>query len=144
MGSFIANEFGTYKHGIDKRSGKFDRTMEDHFENLLYLAVGVVYLVLKNWAGRQPIADKHVKSSPTPATNTNEFNTRKGAPPKALGVKKPLPQHKMERVVPYHRHIPFAKEITKQPTDKKIDRILRRYNGWKKAIVMREFIKPYY
>jgi hypothetical protein len=97
--------------------------MEDHFDKLFYLVVGVVYLFFnksKNSnADERTVIDKPFKHQPSSKTS------------------------KIRKVPPRPMHKTTAHSATQQPHSKKTDRKLRRYGSWQKAIIMGEVIQPY-
>ncbi len=124
--------------------------MEDNSSKLLYLVVAGIYYVVKyvvknatsstteEWA----TTDEPVEppSQPVPRenwANTWEEKVRKPptpAPylhtPKAMAMARPIAQT-------------MAKPTLQQTSPPKAERLLRRYSGWKKAIIMHEIIQPY-
>jgi hypothetical protein len=107
--------------------------MEDQFDKLLYLVVGVIYFYLhkaKNRnAEKQTIPDTPSERPSAPTTSTDWENTW-GNDAQDAPVRKPLLQT-------------TTHPAAQQPHGKKIDSVLRRYGGWKKAMIMRELIQPY-
>ncbi len=121
--------------------------MEDHFDTLLYLIVGIIYLVFNNAkssnADKKTVIDMPSKHQQAPTAGANWPSTWEGEAHKAPVVKKPLSQTAIKKVSPYPVHHPPLQPTTQQPSGKKIDRVLRRYSGWKKAVIMAELIQPY-
>jgi hypothetical protein len=121
--------------------------MEDHFDKLFYLVVGVVYLFFnksKNSnADERTVIDKPFKHQPSSTTSKNWANTWEDEASKAPVVKKSLPQTAIRKVPPRPMHKTTAHSATQQPHSKKTDRKLRRYGSWQKAIIMGEVIQPY-
>ena len=117
--------------------------MEDHFNKLLYLVVGVIYFFLKNEKSRntekQTVVDRTSGPQPVPAAEANWPNTWDHKTQEAPGGKKSLLQTSIKKVPPH----PVHKTTTQQPRGKKTDRMLRRYGNWQKAIIMGEVIQPY-
>lgn len=121
--------------------------MEDQFDKVLYLIVGIIYFFLKNSNSRnadtQPVAGKRAKHLPAPTSNTNRPDIWTSEVQEVPIAKKPLLKNKIDEVPPHPGQTPLAKAITQQPTDKKVDRMLRRYSSWKKVMIMSELIRPY-
>jgi hypothetical protein len=120
--------------------------MKDHFDTLLYLVVGAVYLYLKKAKNRnaekQTIPDTPSEPLPAPTTSTDWRDAWRNDTQEAL-VKKPLLQTAIaKRPLPAEHHT-TPHPAAQQPHGKKIDRVLRRYGGWKKAIILGELIQPY-
>jgi hypothetical protein len=120
--------------------------MEDHFDKLLYLVVGVVYFFLnkaKNRdAGEQPMTDHPPKYRPAPAASTDWENTWASDTQEAP-VEKSLLQTSIAKRPLLPEHHTATHPAAQKPQGKKIDRVLRRYGGWKKAVIMGELIQPY-
>jgi hypothetical protein len=120
--------------------------MKDHFDTLIYLVVGVIYLMIKNAKSgnddQKTVIDKPFEHPPAPKTRTNWANTWEDKAPKVPAARKNLlqPVTKKESLYPAHRATPQL--ATQQPPGKKIDRVLRRYSSWKKAVIMVEFFHP--
>ena len=121
--------------------------MEDHFDKLLYLVVGVIYFYLhkaKNRnAEKQTIPDTPSERPSAPTTSTDWENTW-GNDAQNAPVKKPLRQTAMAAkrpLLPEHNTATYP--AAQQLHGKKIDSVLRRYGGWKKAMIMHELIQPY-
>jgi len=121
--------------------------MEDHFDKLLYLIVGVIYLFLNN--SKSSNADKKTmvgtpsEHQPAPTTDKNWPNTWEEKAPKARGIQKPWTQTVVKEMSPSPVRHTIPQLATQQPPSKKTDRVLRRYSNWKKAIIMAELIQPY-
>ena len=121
--------------------------MEDHFDKLLYLVVGLIYFFLKNSnsrnADKPTVTDKPSGQQPAPVARTNWPDTWVDEAQEEPVVKKPLLQTAIKEVSPHPGHAPTTRLAAPQLTDKKIDRVLRRYGGWQKALIMGELIQPY-
>lgn len=121
--------------------------MEDHFDTLLYLIVGVIYLVFNNAkssnANKKTVIDTPSKHQQAPTAGTHWPDTWEGEAHKAPVVKNPLAPTDIKKVSPYPIHHTPPQPATQQPSGKKIDRVLRRYSSWKKAVIMAELIQPY-
>ncbi len=122
--------------------------MEDHFDKLFYLIVGAIYFFLKSSNSRntdqEPMKSKPFEHQPTPTADTDWSDTWANETQKVPVSRKPLLKTAIKEVLPYPDHASTTRLSTPQPTDRKRDRVLRRYNGWKKAIVMSELIRPYF
>jgi len=123
--------------------------MDDRFNMLLYLIIGVIYFFLKRENGhsadQQPADDKHTeRQESAPVASTDQSSAWASEARRVPVAKKPLLRDKIERKLLHPGPLRLTKERTKHPTDKKVDRVLRRYDGWKKAIVMGELIRPYH
>jgi hypothetical protein len=119
--------------------------MEDHFYKILSLFVGLIYLFLNN-AKNSNTKKQAIESGPSglqtvPTNNMNSSNTWKDKTQKAPIRKFRLqPITKKEPSLPVHHTTQLA---TQQRSGQKINHVLRRYSGWKKAIIMSELIRPY-
>jgi len=120
--------------------------MEDHFDKLLYLVVGIIYFFLNKAKNRdadeRPVTDKPSERRPAPTTSTDWADTWRNDAQEAP-VKRPLLQTSIAKVLPSPVHSSTTQPTDQQPRGKKIDRVLRRYSGWKKAMIMGELIQPY-
>ena len=119
--------------------------MEDHFDKLLYLIVGLIYFFLNHARSsdteKQTIEDRPSGPQTVPTTNTDWSNTWEDKTQKAPIRKfRPQPITKKKPSLPVHHTTQLATQ--KQP-GQKINHALRRYSGWKKAIIMSELIRPY-
>ena len=119
--------------------------MEDHLKTILYLVGGVIYFLLTNTRGRkaeQPPAEDMPEDLLPPAAPAPDWvdageQAVQEAPattlyPQATGTKaSPTPVHPKPHNTPQ-----------KQPQPK-IERVLSRYSGWKKAMIMHELLRPH-
>jgi hypothetical protein len=121
--------------------------MEDHFDKLLYLVVGVIYLFLNksksSTADKKTVIDKPSEHQPSSTASKNWTHTWEDEAPKAPVVKKTLPQTVVKKMSTYPVHHTTPKLAAQQQPSKKVDRVLRRHSSWKKAIIMVELIQPY-
>jgi len=122
--------------------------MEDYVETLIYLVVGVVYLLIKNSNSRrvdeQQTVDHPSEHSPRPTSSLGPSSTWVEEAQEAPLAKVPLQKIGMESGSPRPRHSSPIARTVQQPTDKKVGRVLRRYSGWKKAVIMGELIQPHH
>lgn len=121
--------------------------MEGHFDKLLYyLIVGVIYLFLNNaksrHAEKQTVANKDSESQPAPAAHTNWPNTRRSEVQETLVKKLPRQTTIAKRPLPAE-HGTTTHPSAQKPHGKRIDRRLRQYGSWKKAIIMSELLRPH-
>jgi hypothetical protein len=118
--------------------------MEDQFDKLLYLVVIYFYLhKAKNRnAEKQTIPDTPSERPSAPTTSTDWENTW-GNDAQDAPVRKPLLQTAIAKGPLPPEHNTTTHPAAQQPHGKKIDSVLRRYGGWKKAMIMRELIQPY-
>jgi hypothetical protein len=122
--------------------------MEDHFDKLLYLVIGVIYLLFFNNAksdnaSKRTEADEPSEHQPAPTANPNWTNTWENKAPRAPVERKTLPRAVTKKASPYPVHRSTSQLATQQlPPSRKIDRVLHRYSGWKKAVIMAELIQP--
>lgn len=120
--------------------------MEDHFDTLLYLVVGIIYLIIKKAKSgdddEKTVVYKPSEHQTATKTRTNWASTWEDKAPRAPAVRKDLSQivTKQASLYPAHRTTPQL--ATQQPPSKHIDRVLRRYSSWKKAVIMVELFHP--
>jgi hypothetical protein len=110
------------------------------------LIVGVIYLFLNNakshHAEKQTVANKDSESQPAPAAHTHWPDTRNREVQETLVVKNPSLQNTIaKRLLPPERDTTIHLAAQK-PYGKRIDRRLRQYGSWKKAIIMGELLQP--
>ncbi len=119
--------------------------MEDHFDKLIYLVVGVIYFVLnkaKNReADKQPVTDKPSERQPAPIATTDWAHTWSNET-QETPVKRPLLQTSITKGLPRPAHSTNAQLAIPKPGGKKIDHVLSRYGSWQKAMMMGELIQP--
>lgn len=105
--------------------------MEDGFDKLLYLVISILYAIFtySKKRTRRESPETHLPPSTT-------------APAWEEAVKKetPLPVHYATVKTPSASILPSAPSAAQQPPKK---RILGRYKGWKKAVVMGEVMRTY-
>jgi len=121
--------------------------MEDHFETLLYLVVGVVYFLINNTKSRdvekETLPHRPSKHQPTLADDSIDgAKTLRNDTQETL-VAKPLLRTDVKKVLPRAVHSTHAQLATQQFPSPKKERLLYRQNGWRKAIIMGELIQPY-
>jgi secreted Zn-dependent insulinase-like peptidase len=120
--------------------------MKDHFDTLIYLVVGVIYLMIKNARSgnddKKTVVDKPLEYQPAPKTRTNWANTWEDKASKAPAARKNLSQTVTEKASLYATQRTTPQLASQQPPSKKIDRVLRRYSSWKKAVIMIELFHP--
>jgi hypothetical protein len=119
--------------------------MEDHFDKLLYLIGGIIYLFLNNaksrHAERQTIENKDSESQPAQVAHTNWPDTRNREVQETLVKKLPQQPTIAKRKLPSENDTTIHPP-TQKPHGKRIDRRLRQYSSWKKAIIMGELLQP--
>jgi hypothetical protein len=120
--------------------------MKDHFDTLIYLVVGVIYLMINNAKSsnddKKTEVDKPSEHQPAPTSRTNWTSTWEDKAPKAPAARKILSQTvtKKASLHPVHRTTPQL--APQQPPIRKIDSVLCRYSSWKKAVIMVELFHP--
>lgn len=119
--------------------------MEGHFDKLLYLIVGVIYLFLNNaksrHAEKQTVAKKDAESQPAPAARTNWPDIRNSEVQETLVVKNPSLQTAISKRPLPPEHDTTTHPAAQKPYGKRIYRRLRQYGSWKKAIIMNELLR---
>jgi hypothetical protein len=118
--------------------------MEDYFDNLIYLVVGIIYLVINKTKNRKEdkklVADRPSEQRPVPAASTGEPGTWRHEL-QETPIRKPWLQTSIPKVPPYTIHSTTSQPAGQRPSVKKVDRVRCRYGGWKKAIIMGEVIR---
>jgi len=122
-------------------------TITDYVETLIYLVV-VVYLLIKKSISRrvvdQPTVDYPSERSPRPTPSLDPSSTWVGEAQEAPSEKVSLQKTGIESRSPRPAPPSPTVQTTQQSTDKKVGHTLRRYRGWKKAIIIGELIQPHY
>ncbi|MHA7877540.1 MAG: hypothetical protein ACX93T_01285 [Bacteroidota bacterium] len=125
--------------------------MEDYFGKLFYLVVGMVYFFVKHLnkhsVDEQPATDTTSERLPNPVSDTELPSTWTGAVQAAQqvsAVKKLSSQTAVKREAPDPDQAAVIGRASQKPKNKQASRVLRRYGGWRKAIVMEELIRPYF
>ena len=120
--------------------------MEDHFDKLIYLVVGIIYFMLNNSksdnADDKTVIDQPSECQPAPTSSTKWANTWKHEAKNIPGAGGTLSQTVIKKISPNAIRRTPPQLATQQPSSKKIDRVLRRYGSWKKAIIMAELMQP--
>jgi hypothetical protein len=119
--------------------------MGDYFDNLIYLVVGIIYLVISNAKNRKEedkklVADRPSERLPAPTASTGESGTWRHEL-QETPVRKPWLHTSILKVPPRPIHSTTSQPAGRRPSVKKIDRVRYRYGGWKKAIIMGEVIR---
>src|SRR3569832_1527025 len=122
--------------------------MEDYFEKLFYLVLGIIYLLLnkaKNQNSKEetiPDSTLRPRSTPTSKTNTGWVGTRKNharATQKTPRVQTPLTQTTIKKRIPSLQENNTTFPTFQHLPEKIIDRVLCRDSTWQKAVIMGEF-----
>jgi hypothetical protein len=121
--------------------------MENYFDKqLLYLVVGIIYLIIKNKKSsngdKKTEVNKPYEHPPAPTTTTNWANTWEDKAPRAPAERTPLSRTITKKTLPHPTHRTTPQPAAQQPPSKKIDRVLHRYGSWKKAVIMVELFHP--
>ena len=112
--------------------------MEDHFDKILYLIIGILYIIFshsnKHAPEEQPIEEAEDTLPPLPSASDwgDRWDQRRE-------TTTPVWDKKIE-IAPAPNLQPKPALPLKPATT---TRRLNRYNGWKKAIVMSEILRPY-
>jgi hypothetical protein len=127
--------------------------MENHFDKIFYLFGVIIWHVLKKRYGKSyqgPTVDEPVLT-PELTVEDEEIAMRKIKAPEAVAAPKPnyLLTHASvspaaTQVAPpaLRTTISYLSPSQQAIQPKKIDRVLSRYSGWKKAIVISELLHP--
>ncbi len=117
--------------------------MEDVFVRIFFLMLTLAIPAILNRLKRFGIEEQEAEDradedfSPSSASIPAERNTQKEATQKIPVTTPPTSPH------PLHAKANNAPQLTsQQPVQPKIDRILRRYSGWKKALIIHEIMRP--
>ena len=120
--------------------------MEDHFDKLLYLIVGIVYLFLNKAKNRddekRAMPSQPSEHQPASTASVDGPSTWKDGNSKRPG-RQPLFKTSIEKMPPRPVRNAAAQRATQQLPSKKTGRVLRRYSGWRGAMIMSELIQPY-
>ena len=120
--------------------------MEEYFDKLLYLVVGIIYFALTN-VKKQNTEERPATNTPsvppaTPAARTDRVDMQ-GNQIQYVPQSAPLPQTSIAKTPLCLAHSTSTQSSIQQRPGKKTERIFHQYRGWKKAIIMSELIQPY-
>ena len=110
--------------------------MDDNFYINLLIIVGTIFFKFyssktkSRTTKKEIIPNKDPVYRPMPTINTHRQATK---------LDNTLA---MQKISPPKHHV-AVDTTTQYPPLKKVNRILRRYNHWQKAIIMHELIRPY-
>ncbi len=121
--------------------------MEDQFDKIFYLVGAIIWYALRKIGskGYQKPTLEEATAAPASTTDSWESQTSKA---KALQVSHPPTHAPITETAIQAAHpgqnirLPYSFSVNQTTQPKKIDRILSRYSGWKKALVMSEIIHP--
>ena len=123
--------------------------IEEYVDELIYLVIGSTYFLVKYFNERdvedQPTAEQPSSEHPlAPTSSVDPCSTWADEAQEASPVNASLQRTNIENKSPHPEHTPPTTQAIQQPASKKVGHVLRRYSGWKKAVIMSELIQPRY